>query len=714
MPTTRQSASFVVFLATYVAMAAVSVGAADGQNAVREKERELIAVLRSDAPKAEKAIPCKQLAVYGSSEAVPELAKLLGDAELASWARIALEAIPGPASDEALRKALDSLQGKLLVGAINSIGVRRDAAAVDALAGRLQAPDPEVASAAAVALGRIGNVAAAKPLRQSLATAPAKVRSAIAEGLILCAERSQSEGREAEAVEIFDQVRKAQVPKQRILEATRGAILARKQEGISVLLEQLRSLDKSLFQIALSTARELPGGQVDEALAGELAGARPDRAALVIQAMADRPETVVLPAVLKAAGHGPREVRLAAIEALGRVGNASCVSQLLDVALESDGELAQAATSALADLPGENVDHEIVARLSSAKGKIYPLLIDLVGERRIDAVPALVKALDSADAAVRGAALRSLGEIVPAKNLSVLVSQVVAPKHAEDAPVAQQALKAASIRMPDREACAQELAKALESSPPPTQIVLLDILGAVGGTKSLSVLSAAAKGSDPQLQDASSRLLGEWMTIDAAPVLLDLAKTAPGEKYQARALRGYLRIARQFVMPQQQRDEMCQKAFEACRHPAEQKLVLEVLKRYPSQETLKLAVNALQIPELKDEATAAVLAIAPKLGGKADEVSAALSKAGLDKVKLEIVKAEYGAGAAQKDVTAALQKQLAGVRLIALSSPSYNEAFGGDPAPNVPKQLKIQYRLNDKSGEATFPENSLIVLPMPK
>src|SRR5207248_6111247 len=142
-----------------------SAWAGDDQNASPEKERELIAVLRSDAPPADKALACKNLAVYGSSEAVPELAPLLADPQLASWARIALEAIPGPAADEVLRKATDSLQGKLLVGTINSIGVRRDAVAVDHLTGRLDDRDAEVASAAAVALGRIGNAAAAKGLR---------------------------------------------------------------------------------------------------------------------------------------------------------------------------------------------------------------------------------------------------------------------------------------------------------------------------------------------------------------------------------------------------------------------------------------------------------------------------------------------------------------------------------------------------------------------
>ena len=85
------------------------------------------------------------------------------DPELASWARIALEAIPGPAADAALREAMDKVQGKLLVGVINSIAVRRDPKAVSALVKKLKDTDPDVASAAAVALGRIGGT---KPPRR--------------------------------------------------------------------------------------------------------------------------------------------------------------------------------------------------------------------------------------------------------------------------------------------------------------------------------------------------------------------------------------------------------------------------------------------------------------------------------------------------------------------------------------------------------------------
>ena len=70
-----------------------------------DEEQPLIDLLKSDAPKADKAITCKKLALWGYGKSVPALAALLPDPELSSWARIALEVIPDPAADEALREA---------------------------------------------------------------------------------------------------------------------------------------------------------------------------------------------------------------------------------------------------------------------------------------------------------------------------------------------------------------------------------------------------------------------------------------------------------------------------------------------------------------------------------------------------------------------------------------------------------------------------------
>jgi HEAT repeat protein len=579
-----------------------------------ESESKLIAVLQSNAPAAEKAIACKRLAVVGSKDAVPALAPLLLDKDLASWARTALEAIPGPAADDALRESLGKLQGRLLVGAINSIGVRRDTKAVDSLAGRLRDADADVASAAAIALGHVGNAPAAKALEQSLAGSPTAGRGSIAEGCILCAEKSLASDDRAEAVRLYDLVRKANVPKPRVLEATRGAILARQSAGVPLLVEQLRSPDKSLLGVGLRVARELPGRETTDALVAELGRAAADRQPLLAMALADRGDAAALPSLVQAAAAGPDRGRIAAIRVLGRLGDASCLPSLLDAAMSPNVELSDAATAALAQLPGKDVDADLVARLAAAQGKTRLLVIHLAGQRRIAAAAkALVTAADDPDGQVRVAAITALGETIELGDLPLLLARANNPKTPDEAKAAVDALRAACPRMADREACAGLLSGAMLQSPVAVKCSLVEILGVMGGAKALAAVGAAARDADPKLQDIGSRLLGEWMNPDAAPVLLDLAKTAKDEKYKTRALRGYIRIARQFDLPRQRRLVMCREAMDLAQRDDERILVLVVLARIPSPESLKMAVAGLSSPGLKSEAAKSAVTIASKL-----------------------------------------------------------------------------------------------------
>lgn len=679
-----------------------------------DKEAELLAVLKSDASPAEKALACKNLAIYGSEAAVVELAKLLPDEQLSSWARIALEAIPGSAANAALRDAADKLQGKLLIGMINSLGVRRDAEALPVLKKRLQDVDHEVASAAAIALGKVGGQQAAALLVAALpvATEP-HVRSAIAQGCVLCAERMLADGQHAESAILYDLVRGADMPMQRRVEATRGAILARQQKGIPLLIETLHSPERKLFQIGLATARELSGNDVDQALADQLDKLPSERAALLITAMADRPDSAPMAAIMKAAQTDDKTLRLAAVDALRRVGNETCLPVLMQTALDSDTDVATLARQSLAELSGDGVDVQIVKLLAAADDQSSPVLLELVGRRRIEAVAEVLPWLENENSAIRHAALKALGETVTLQRLSLLIEQAVSPKQPEDATAAQQALKVASVRMPDREACAEQLSQAIDRSSVAAKVTLLEILSEVGGVLALKTLDKAARNSDDALQDAASRLLGKWNNVDAAPVLLDLAKTAPADKYRVRALRGYLGLARKFAMPEADRVQMCRSAIDATGRVAEHKLALEVLKLHPSPEGLQLVVMLSKTPELKSDASAAALAIAQKMGGDSVNANELIRAIGLDTIKLEILKAEYGAGAAMKDVTEVVKKQASNVPLIALNAGDYNSSFGGDPAPGVVKQLKIQYRINNKAGEATFAENAMILLPMP-
>jgi hypothetical protein len=116
----------------------------------------LAAILRDkDASVYARAKACQQLAVTGGRAAVGAIAPLLADAQLSHYARFALEPNPDPSAAAALRDALSKVQGALLVGVINSIGVRRDTEAIGALSRLVRAGDVEVARAANEALARI-------------------------------------------------------------------------------------------------------------------------------------------------------------------------------------------------------------------------------------------------------------------------------------------------------------------------------------------------------------------------------------------------------------------------------------------------------------------------------------------------------------------------------------------------------------------------------
>ncbi len=596
-------------------LAIVSVSRANAEGLSIPTEKQLIETLHSGKPE-EKAIACKQLAIRGSKEAVPELAKLLPDEQLSSWSRIALEAITDPAADAALVDAAKGLHGRLAVGVINSIGVRRASAAVDVLSKRLSDSDAEVASAAAVALGHIGNEKATGVLQKSLASAPPAVRSAVAEGYMLCAERLLADGKNDRAAELYDQIRKADVPKQRQLEATRGAIVARGKAGIPLLVEQLTSNDKKRFGLGLKIARELKGSEVTEALAAELAKAPPARAALLVAALGDRGEDKLSPAVLRAAKEGDTQVRLAAIQVVGRAGDASAVPVLIGIATGDDAELATVAKDALATLPGEQVNHELANRLPEAKGKTLDLLIELAGKRRINAVAELIKVFHSSDEATRNAALVALGATAGSADLPLLINEVTSSKNGDESKLAEKALQTACVRMPDREATAEALAKAMPSASSSAKASLLRILGAMGGPKALATVAAAVKEGDPELQDAGTRVLGEWMTADAAPVLLEITKSSADDKYRTRALRGYLRIARQQKMPDAERLAMFRQGLELAKRPEEKQLTLDILKRCPSAETVRLASSFMDDQQLKQHAVETAIFIAEKIKDK--------------------------------------------------------------------------------------------------
>jgi hypothetical protein len=166
--------------------------------------------------------------------------------------------------------------------------------------------------------------------------------------------------------------------------------------------------------------------------------------------------------------------------------------------------------------------------------------------------------------------------------------------------------------MPPEE-CAQTLANAMTDLPPEAKVALLEPLVAVGGTRALPTVVTAAKSNNEVMEDAATRILGKWLTADAAPELLDLTQTLSHGKYKTRTLRAYIRIARQLNMTNDERMEVCRNAIALANRDAEKELVLEVLQRYPTPTGLQLAQSMLQDKRVKEIAQSTIASISSGL-----------------------------------------------------------------------------------------------------
>lgn len=576
----------------------------------------LIQVLRSEAPYMEKLLACKKLGQLGAAEAVPALTPLLfQDERLAHAARIALEAIPDPSAGKALLESLPRLEGLPRVGVIQSLGVRREKAAVGVLGELLAQEDLLAAMAAANALGKIATPEAVSILQERLADSPMPVRKAIANALLEVGENLCQEGQWVSALQLFGKVAEAEVPPHIRLAAQRAAILADKEDWQSRLIRLLRG-DRAEFALALEVARLLPPEKVPAILANEVPKQDPERQSLLAELLGELGDPTVLPVVLTVAQTGEKPARVAALKALGRLGDVRAVSLLLKEALHEDSEVALAAREALATLKDPAVDEELVVRLGQSKPNTRPaeilLFVELVGRRRIRAAqPFLVTFLEADDTRLRQAAIASLGQILGPEDLEILTERLVRPKAEEDLPSLKEAVRLVCIRAADREKAAEVLVASLPKASLEVKHFLYELLGTVGGQNALNALAEVA--FDPQWQDLVTRVLGQWPGPAAAPLLYRIAKEAADQRFRVRALRGYVRIARQFDLPAEQKLAMLRSALSLAERDEERILAVQALSRIHTVEALELATAQLSHEALKPHAAQTILALAERL-----------------------------------------------------------------------------------------------------
>jgi len=637
---------------TVVAVAALAavagpLAAQEFPPATKEAEAQLIGVLKSrDASREAKATACRRLAVIGTETAVPVLAGLLGDADLSHMARYALEPMPYDSAGAAFRKALGEAKGRPLVGVIGSLGVRRDAKAVGAIAGLLDHADADVAHQAARALGSIGTVEAAGALTKSIAgNVPRRLAAARYEGLLRCAEHLAGAGKSHDAVGIYDRLRGLgeDAPHQVRTAATRGAILARGAGGLALLKECLASDDWIRFSAGCRTTHEMEGKDVTAALADAAGRGAADQRVLALMTLGRRADPAALPAVLKAAKEGETAVRLQAIVTVGQINDPAAADDLVALATADDAEIAKAARESLGSLPGEKVDATVMTLFKSADADKRGLGMELIARRRLTrAVPDLLKMARGTEKDLRAAAVQHLGDLAGPDQLAALLDVLVGAPDGDVRGAATGAVSHVCAKAGDPDACATQVAARMPKADADTQVALVKVLGSVGGPKALEAVKGAVGSKNDDVHTNAIRTLAGWKTPDVLPVLEQVAKAATSDRDRTLALRGYTQWAKRGGkggLPGRQRLDICRTTADLVKSEGDKRLLLGVLGQVQSPAALKMIVPHLNDPAVRNEACAAAVRVAEellKVGG-----GAKFAKAVIDPLE-QVAKAAKG------------------------------------------------------------------------
>ena len=262
-----------------------------------------------------------------------------------------------------------------------------------------------------------------------------------AEGLLFCAESASSAKR---AAALYDAVRAAPVSVPAKQAATRGAILARGAAGVPLLMELFMSDDVAQFSLALRVGLELGDSKLDRALAAELGKFAPEKQMGVIALLAERGRPESVPALLGVAKAGKGEARVAAVRAVTRLGHASAVPVLAELACSDEDSVAKAAMAALAGFSGRDANAAIADLIKKTDPNLRRIGVELVGRRRIEqAMPELLRLAEDADAQVGAASLKALGDMAGRKELPALIGLV----QKTASPQAADALASVCVRL---------------------------------------------------------------------------------------------------------------------------------------------------------------------------------------------------------------------------------------------------------------------------
>ena len=401
-------------------------------------------------------------------------------------------------------------------------------------------------------------------------------------------------------------------------------------EVVNMVIDALKSSDPQMQTGAITLVREIPGEEVTKALAKELPNLPAAGQVQLLSALADRGDRIALSAVVAAAKADEASVRIAALKAIGQLGDVSSVGLLASTSAQTVGQEQKAARESLYRLRGSQIDEVILTGVDSAEPKVKVELIRSIGERNIvRGVGALLKTAKDPDDKVRTESLKILKVVAGPDSLPALVDLLLNLRSESDRNEAEKTVSAVAHKIADSKSQAAAVLAVLPSvKDVNNRASLLRVLGRIGDNTALPALRTALGSKETEVQDAAIRALSDWPTAEPLADLLKVAQASDNKVHRVLALRGFVRLlGLAGDRPASETVDLYKKAMALAPNADEKKKVLSGLANTKSLESLTMAAEYLDDIDLHQEAQLTVVKVAQGIfGSYPEQTKAVLTK----------------------------------------------------------------------------------------
>lgn len=375
-------------------------------------------------------------------------------------------------------------------------------------------------------------------------------------------------------------------------------------ELIRMVLELLQDKDKDMRSVALEQVRtEAKGADATKQFASQLPKLMPVAQVGLLSALASRGDVAAKPDVVSLLKSSSDEsVRVAAIGALGELGDATDLPLLLPLLRGDSNDLRIASMKSLTHLRGSAVNSALAAELKNSNSGTRVSLIEvLVTRRAMDSMAQISAAAMDPDSKVRRAAMTALAALGDAKQVPDMIQGVLKSEKGSERDAAEKALVNLCNRISKPDQRAETVLDARAKLDDESQLDLLSTVARIGGAKALEAVEAAMANSNPKQHAAGLQAFCNWSDYGITDKLAKLIENTADKNERSLEFKALVRLA----SIREKRNDLerlarFKQAMSLAKSTDEQAMVIDKCRSAYSIETLRFVLPYLDQPTFSE------------------------------------------------------------------------------------------------------------------